>query len=119
MPSNKAYKREPEGYWTWGSIGPAGIAYNPTTVAADEAPKTWEEVLDPKWASAVTVEVSNSRLQHVSWYMLRQHAIRDAAPPPGRTADQPVAAAVAGGLARLSVEPPEFAREWDRLTRMR
>src|SRR5207244_3246152 len=32
---NKAYKSEPEGYWTWGAIGPAGIAYNPTTVAAD------------------------------------------------------------------------------------
>jgi hypothetical protein len=47
-----------------------------------EAPKTWEEVLNPKWTSAVTVEVSNSRLQHVSWYELRQHSIRDDVPPP-------------------------------------
>src|SRR6266566_471827 len=69
---NKAYKSEPEGYWTWGSIGPAGIAYNPTTVSEDEAPKTWEAMLDPKWAGAVTVKVSNSGLQHVSWYELRQ-----------------------------------------------
>jgi iron(III) transport system substrate-binding protein len=69
---NKAYKSEPEGYWTWGALGPAGIAYNPTTVSADEAPKSWEEMLDPKWAGAVTVKVSNSGLQHVSWYELRQ-----------------------------------------------
>jgi len=69
---NKAYKSEPEGYWTWGAIGPAGIAYNPTTVSADEAPKTWEDMLDPKWTGTVTVKVSNSGLQHVSWYELRQ-----------------------------------------------
>jgi iron(III) transport system substrate-binding protein len=69
---DKAYKSEPEGYWTWAAIGPAGIAYNPTTVTADEAPKTWEEMLDPKWAGTVTVKVSNSGLQHVSWYELRQ-----------------------------------------------
>src|SRR6267142_2242995 len=31
-----AYKSEPEGYWTWGAMGPAGIAYNPTTVSAEE-----------------------------------------------------------------------------------
>jgi iron(III) transport system substrate-binding protein len=69
---DKSYKSEPEGYWTWAAIGPAGIAYNPTTVTADEAPKTWEEMLDPKWTGTVTVKVSNSGLQHVSWYELRQ-----------------------------------------------
>src|SRR5215467_1359538 len=69
---DKSYKSEPEGYWTWGAIGPAGIAYNPTIVSADDAPKTWEEMLDPKWTGTVTVKVSNSGLQHVSWYELRQ-----------------------------------------------
>jgi iron(III) transport system substrate-binding protein len=69
---NAAYKSEPVGYWTWGSIGPAGITFNPTTVPADQAPKTWEDVLDPKWTDTVTVKVSNSGLQHVSWYELRQ-----------------------------------------------
>src|SRR3989440_4284324 len=24
------YKSQPEGYWTWGALGPAGLAYNPT-----------------------------------------------------------------------------------------
>ena len=32
------YKSKPEGYWTWGAIGPAGLAYNPNVVAADQAP---------------------------------------------------------------------------------
>src|SRR5690348_3937026 len=69
---NKAYKSDPEGYWTWGAIGPAGIAYNPTLVPEDQAPKTWQDMLDPKWTGSVTVKVSNSGLQHVSWYELRQ-----------------------------------------------
>src|SRR5207302_5022974 len=43
------YKSRPEGYWTWGAIGPAGLAYNPNVVSADQAPKTWEEAIDPKW----------------------------------------------------------------------
>jgi iron(III) transport system substrate-binding protein len=36
---NKAYKSEPEGYWVWGAIGPAGIAYNPTTFRRMKRPR--------------------------------------------------------------------------------
>ena len=50
----------------------AAIAYNPNLVTADEAPKTWKDVMDPKWADAISVKVSNSGLQHVEWYVLRQ-----------------------------------------------
>jgi iron(III) transport system substrate-binding protein len=66
------YKSQPEGFWTWGAIGPAGIAYNPTTVPEAEAPKTWADTLDSKWTDAVNVKVSNSGLQHDSWYELRR-----------------------------------------------
>ncbi len=74
-PQMAAYKEEykscPEGYWTWGAIGPAGLAYNPNVVPADQAPKTWEEAIDPKWTDAITVKLSTSGLQHVSWFELR------------------------------------------------
>ncbi len=66
------YKSSPEGFWTWGAIIMAGIAYNPKVVPPDQAPKTWEDVLDPKWANSVSVKVSNSGLQHETWYELRQ-----------------------------------------------
>ena len=65
------YKSQPEGFWTWGSIIMAGIAYNPNNVSAAEAPKTWEDLLDPKWTDAINVKVSNSGLQHGVWYMLK------------------------------------------------
>ena len=50
----------------------AGIAYNPTIVSAAEAPKSWKDMLDPKWAGSVNVKVSNSGLQHEAWYELRR-----------------------------------------------
>jgi iron(III) transport system substrate-binding protein len=66
------YKSNPEGYWTWGTIIMAGIAYNPKTVPADQAPKSWKDALDPKWAGDISVKVSNSGLQHETWYELRR-----------------------------------------------
>lgn len=66
------YKSTPEGYWTWGAIIMAGIAYNPKVVPPDQAPKSWEDVLDPKWKNSVSVKVSNSGLEHETWYELRR-----------------------------------------------
>src|SRR5262252_2830414 len=56
------YKSNPEGLWTWGSVIMAGLAYNPNNVAAAEAPKTWEDLLDAKWKDAINVKVSNAGL---------------------------------------------------------
>lgn len=66
------YKSHPEGLWTWGAIGPAGIAYNPNTVPPDQAPKDWQQAIDPKWTDAITVKASTSGLQHVAWFELRR-----------------------------------------------
>ncbi len=65
-----AFLSQPAGDWTWGSIIIAGIAYNPHVVPPAEAPKTWKDLLDPKWAGAVSVKSTNSGLQHVTWYEL-------------------------------------------------
>jgi iron(III) transport system substrate-binding protein len=66
------YKSSPEGFWTWGAIGPAGIAYNTGTISPDQVPKTWQDAIDPKWTDAITVKASTSGLQHVGWYELRR-----------------------------------------------
>ena len=100
------YKSKPEGFWTWGSVIMGGIAYNPNNVPAAEAPKNWEDLLDPKWTDAINVKVSNSGLQHGVWYMLkpilgddyfkkfadaeaaRLRLLRPAVRPPGRRPGQ-------------------------------
>jgi iron(III) transport system substrate-binding protein len=65
------YKSKPEGSWTWACIIVSGIAYNPNVVKPEEAPKKWEDLLDPKWKDALNVKVSNSGLQMSAWYVLK------------------------------------------------
>ncbi|MGE3916755.1 MAG: ABC transporter substrate-binding protein [Hyphomicrobiaceae bacterium] len=65
------YKSKPEGFWTWGCIITSGIAYNPNNVKPEDAPKKWEDLLDPKFKDALNVKVSNSGLQMSAWYVLK------------------------------------------------
>jgi iron(III) transport system substrate-binding protein len=67
----KEAKSSPEGLWTWGSVIMAGIAWNPNNIKEAEAPKKWQDLLDPKWKDGISVKVSNSGLQHGVWYMLK------------------------------------------------
>ncbi len=75
-PEMAAYKPEhkskPEGYFTWGAMSMAGIAYNPTLVTAEQAPKTWKDAVEPAWTEAINSKTSTSGMQHVTWYILRQ-----------------------------------------------
>jgi iron(III) transport system substrate-binding protein len=65
-------KSVPEGYYTWDNQIVAGIAYNPNLVKADEAPKSWKDLLDPRWTNGINVKLSTSGLQHLVWYLMRQ-----------------------------------------------
>jgi len=64
-------KSTPEGYYTWDNEIVAGIAYNPTLVKPEDAPKSWKDLLDPRWANNINVKLSTSGLQHLTWYLLR------------------------------------------------
>ena len=66
------YKSTPEGYWTWASFIMAGIAYNPKLVPPDQVPKSWKDMLNPRWAGVVSTKGSTSGLQHVGWYELKR-----------------------------------------------
>jgi len=66
------YKSQPEGYFAWGSLIVAGLAYNPKLVPANEAPKNWPDALKPIFQGAVNTKLSTSGLQHASWYLLRK-----------------------------------------------
>ena len=47
--------RDPEGYWHGTYLTPEVIAFNTEAVPADQAPKDWDEVLDPKWKDRVVI----------------------------------------------------------------
>ena len=75
-PEYANYKPEhlssPAGYFSWGAVIVAGIAYNPTILKEADAPKTWKALLDPRWKDTINVKVSNSGLQHQTWMLIRQ-----------------------------------------------
>ncbi len=70
---NADFKSSPEGYWTWGSFIMAGLAYNPKLLKAEDAPKSWKDALNPKYAGIINTKTSTSGLEHVTWYEL--HAL--------------------------------------------
>lgn len=49
-----------------------GIAYNTDKVSAAEAPKTWKDLVDPKWRNGVNCKQATSGMQFVQWYELRR-----------------------------------------------
>jgi iron(III) transport system substrate-binding protein len=66
------YRSQPDGYWAWQQFSVSGLAYNVNLVSEAEAPKTWQDALDPKWADSITVKTSNAGAQHNGWYQLRR-----------------------------------------------
>jgi iron(III) transport system substrate-binding protein len=66
------FRSEPEGYWAWATVSMSGIAYNTKLVPEDQAPKTWKDLLDPKWEGEINVKSVLAGVQHDVWYDLRQ-----------------------------------------------
>jgi len=57
-PANSLYPKEfkEEGYWTTVYYNPYVIAYNTKTVAPAMVPKTYDDLLDPKWNGKLMME---------------------------------------------------------------
>jgi iron(III) transport system substrate-binding protein len=50
----------------------AGIAYNKSRIKAEQAPKTWKDILNPAYKDIISAKLSSSGMQHAQWYMLRK-----------------------------------------------
>ena len=46
---------DPDGYYTAGRLVGVGISYNTVLVTEEEAPKTWEDLLDAKWNDQIVM----------------------------------------------------------------
>lgn len=44
-----------KGYWVVTAVSPVGIGYNTNLVKPEDAPKTWKDLLDPKWKGQVAI----------------------------------------------------------------
>ncbi|MCJ2023453.1 extracellular solute-binding protein [Methylobacterium sp. J-067] len=75
-PQAKAYPEtaldNPPGYFFHSGVLPIGIAYNTDRVPEAEAPKSWKDLLDPKWRGTISTKQVTSGSQFVQWYELRR-----------------------------------------------
>jgi iron(III) transport system substrate-binding protein len=65
-PESAAYPsgfKDPKGYWVDYFDAYNVIGYNTQLVSRDQAPKSWEDLLDPKWKGKIALDDEN-----FSWY---------------------------------------------------
>ena len=67
-----AYQSTPAGHFTWAGVTFAGIAYNRSKVKAEQAPKTWTDILSATHKDGISAKLSTSGMQHMQWYTLRK-----------------------------------------------
>jgi iron(III) transport system substrate-binding protein len=66
------YLSDPPGAYFWTGVDFTGIVYSKARVPEAEAPKTWKDLLDPRWRDAISCKIAASGLQFVQWYELRK-----------------------------------------------
>lgn len=54
--AHQANLKDPEGYWNASYIIPYVITYNTKLISKQEAPKTYADLLDPKWKGKIGIE---------------------------------------------------------------
>jgi len=51
--TGKVFLRDKDWHFVGAEVFVIGFAYNPKTLSRDEAPKTWEDLLDPRWKGQI------------------------------------------------------------------
>jgi iron(III) transport system substrate-binding protein len=65
------YKSDPEGFFTTYFINVGPIMYNPKFVKPEDAPKTYKDLLDPKWKGQLGFQDASAGTQYAWWYLLK------------------------------------------------
>ena len=59
--------KDPEGYWIARHILCSVVTYNTNLVSSAEAPKSWEDLLDPKWRGTMSVDKDGGKWVLMLW----------------------------------------------------
>ncbi|MEO6960026.1 MAG: extracellular solute-binding protein [Burkholderiaceae bacterium] len=71
------YKSNPVGFWAAYYINIGTIMYDPRYVQPDTAPKTWLDLLDPRWKGQVGFQNASAGTQYTWWYLLKDILPKD------------------------------------------
>jgi iron(III) transport system substrate-binding protein len=51
-----AQHKDPDGYWVASNVNGIVVVYNTNLIPAADAPKKWEDLLNPKWKGAISMD---------------------------------------------------------------
>ena len=71
------YKSDPPGYWTTYYINVGPMMYDPRYVPEDVAPKTWMDLLDPRWKGQIGFQNSAAGTSYAMWFVLKDILPKD------------------------------------------
>jgi iron(III) transport system substrate-binding protein len=71
------YKSDPPGYWTTYYINIGPIMYDPRHVPEDAAPKTWMDLLNPRWKGQIGFQNAAAGTSYAMWFVLRDILPKD------------------------------------------
>jgi iron(III) transport system substrate-binding protein len=66
-----SYRSSEPGYWTTYYVNVGPMMYDPRYVKEEEAPKTWMDLLDPKWVSQIGFQNSAAGTSYGFWFVMK------------------------------------------------
>ena len=71
------YRSAEPGWWTTYYINAGPMMYDPRHVAEDVAPKTWTDLLDPRWKGQIGFQNSSAGTSYAFWFVMRDVLPKD------------------------------------------
>lgn len=71
------YRSSEPGYWTTYYVNVGPMMYDPRYVKESEAPKTWMDLLDPKWKGQIGFQNSAAGTSYAFWFVLKDLLPKD------------------------------------------
>jgi iron(III) transport system substrate-binding protein len=72
-----SYRSAEPGWWTTYYINAGPMMYDPNVVKEAEAPKTWTDLLDPRWQGQIGFQNASAGTSYAFWFVMRDVLPKD------------------------------------------
>jgi iron(III) transport system substrate-binding protein len=73
----ESYRSAEPGWWTTYYINAGPMMYDPRYVSEDVAPKTWTDLLDPRWKGQIGFQNASAGTSYAFWFVMKDILPKD------------------------------------------
>jgi iron(III) transport system substrate-binding protein len=73
----ESYRSAEPGWWTTYYINAGPMMFDPNVVKDAEAPKTWTDLLDPRWSGQIGFQNASAGTSYAFWFVMRDVLPKD------------------------------------------